>query len=449
MKKYIVLILVGMLLLPSCSLYKEYESNASVQDDVMGDVINPQDSTSIGDINWRDIFKDQLLQQLIDDALANNPDMRTAQLTIEQAQNDVMKAKWGYAPTFAFAPSVTYTYQNKVGSNYVQIPVTASWQLGVFGQTRSNIRSAKSKVSYYEDYRQAVQVSLAANVANLYYYLVMFDRELEISEATEKLYEESYNTTQALFQAGIYKSPAVYEMQASLESLRANILDLRNSIASIEATLCLLLNEPPHHIERATFMDFEMPEQIHLGLPVRLLDARPDVRMAERNMELAYYSTQQARQSFYPSISIDGLIGIGGAADALGLIAQAAGSLTQPIFQGGRLKAQLRNAEKEQEKAQIEFAYALYNAGSEVYTYIHDCETTGAKAEHIDIQVDALQEAYNATIELMNNGSTTYLEVLTAQESLLAAELKQVQNQCDMIQALINLYSALGGFGTK
>ena len=413
----------------------------------MGDVINPQDSTSIGDINWRDIFKDPLLQQIIDDAMANNTDMRTTQLTIEQAQNEVMTAKWGYAPTFAFVPSVTYTYQNKTGGNYVQIPVTASWQLGVFGQTKSKIRSAEAKVAFYEDYRQAVQVSLAANVANLYYHLVMLDRELEISEATEELYEESFNTTQALFQAGIYKSPAVYEMQASLESLRVNIVDLRNSIASAEASLCLLLNEPPHHIERATFEEFEMPEQIHLGLPVRLLDARPDVRMAERNMELAYYTTQQAHQSFYPAISIDGLIGLGGAADALGLIAQAAGTLTQPIFQGGRLKAQLRNAQKEQEKAQIEFAHTLYSAGSEVYTYIHDCETTGAKAEHIDVLVDALQEAYNATIELMDNGSTTYLEVLTAQESLLSAELKQVQNQYEMIHALINLYQALGGFG--
>ena len=449
MKKYIILILVGMLLLPSCSLYKKYEADYTADEQTMGDIVDTQDSTSIGDINWRDIFKDPKLQQLIDTALANNTDMRTAQLTIEQAQNDVMSAKWGYAPTFSFVPSATFNHNyNGITGNYYQIPVQASWQIGIFGQTRSKIRSAKARVAYYEDYRQAVQVDLAANVASYYYFLVMLDRQLKISEETEKLYEESYNATEALFQAGIYNSPAVYEMLASLESLRANIVDLRNYIATTEASLCLLLNEPPHHIDRATFEEFEMPEEIHLGLPVRLLDARPDVRMAERQMELAYYSTQQARQDFYPSISINALVGLGGS-DALEFMAQLMGSISQPIFQGGRLTAQLRNAKKDQEIAQLEFAYSLYNAGKEVYTYIHDCETTGEKAEHIDKQVDALQEAYDATIELMNHGSTTYLEVLNAQESLLSAELTQVQNQYNMIQSLINLYTALGGFGTK
>ena len=447
MKRYIVLLFAGLLLLPGCNLYKKYESEAAVRENVMGDVLNPQDTLSIGDLSWRDIFKDPLLQRLIDTAMVRNTDVRSAQLTIEQAQNEVMSAKWGYAPTLAFAPNATYMHQGGACSYNVQLPVRASWQLGIFGQTRSKIRSAKAKLAYDEDYRQAVQVDLAANVANLYYSLVMLDRQLMISEETEKLYEASYETTQALFQAGTYNSPAVYEMQASLENLRADIVDLRNSIASTEASLCLLLAEPPHHIERSTFDRFEMPEQLHLGLPVRLLDARPDVRMAERNVEMAYYSTQQARQSFYPSLSIDGLIGYAGTFNALGLIAEAVGSLAQPIFQGGQLKAQLRNAKADQEKARLDFAYTLYNAGSEVYKYKKACETAEEKAAHIDIRVNALREAYSATTELMNHGSTTYLEVLTAQESLLSAQLSQVENQYEMIQALINLYTALGGFG--
>ena len=447
MKRYIIILFAGLLLLPGCNLYKKYESNVAAQDNLMGDVINAQDTTSIGDMYWRDVFKDPLLQQLIETALVNNTDMRTAKLSIEQAQNEVRSAKWGYAPTLSFAPNVTYNNQGGAGSYSVQVPLRASWQLGIFGQTRSNIRSAKAKLAYDEAYRQSVQVDLAANVTNLYYNLVMLDRQLEISETTEKLYEESYNTTQALFQSGIYNSPAVYEMQASLEALRADIVDLRYNIALTEASLCKLLAEPPHHIERSSFDQFEMPEQLHLGLPIRLLDARPDVRMAERNMEIAYYSTQQARQSFYPTLSIDGLFGLAGSFKALDLIAQAVGSLTQPVFHGGQLTAQLRNAKANQEKARLQFVQTLYNAGSEVYQYKKAIETAEGKAGHIDIRVNALQEAFTATSELMNNGSTTYLEVLTAQESLLSAQLSQVQNRYEMIQALINLYTALGGFG--
>ena len=447
MKRYLILVFASLLLLPGCNLYKKYESNVTAQDNLMGEVINAQDTVSIGDMSWRDIFKDPLLQQLIETALVNNTDMRTAQLSIEQAQNEVMSAKWGYAPTLSLTPDVTYNYQGGASSYSVQVPVKASWQLGIFGQTRSNIRSAKAKLAYDEAYRQSVQVDLAANVANLYYNLVMLDRQLEISEATEKLYEESYNTTQALFQSGIYNSPAVYEMQASLEALRADIVDLRYNIATTEASLCKLLAEPPHHVARASFDQFEMPEQLHLGLPIRLLDARPDVRMAERNMEIAYYSTQQARQSFYPTLSIDGLFGLAGSFNAMGLIAQAVGSLAQPIFQGGQLTAQLRNAKANQEKARLQFVQTLYDAGSEVYQYKKAIETAEGKAGHIDIRVNALHEAFTATSELMNNGSTTYLEVLTAQESLLSAQLTQVQNQYEMIQALINLYTALGGFG--
>lgn len=412
----------------------------------MGDVVNPQDTVSMGDIDWRTIFTDPQLQKLIETALANNTDMRSAQLSIEQAQNSVKSAKWGYAPTLSFTPSATYAY--KGGSSFTaQIPITASWQLGIFGQTTTGVRKAKAQVAYNEDYKQAVQVNLAANVAELYYTLVMLDRELEIEVQTEKLWEESLESTRALYDAGFYESPAVYQMEASVAEVKTEIIDLRNTILTTEASLCNLLAEPPHHIERASFGTFQMPEQLHLGLPIRLLDARPDVRMAERNMELAYYGTQSARQDFYPTVTIEGLFGA--AFSPAQLIGQAVASLTQPIFQAGKLNAQLKNAKLDQEKARLEFEQSLLDAGKEVYTYLHNCQTAGEKAVLIDSRVNSLQQAYDATSSLMQHGSTTYLEVLTAQESLLSAQLSQVQNRYEAVQALINLYTALGGFGTK
>lgn len=444
-KHIYVIILAAMVLLSSCNLYRKYSSDATVRSDVMGDVMNPQDTVSMGDLDWRTAFPDPLLQRIIETALANNTDMRTAQLSIEQAQNSVKAAKWGYAPTLAFTPQATYAYQS-AGAFTAQIPITASWQLGIFGQTTTGVRKAKAQAAYMEDYKQAVQVSLAANVANIYYTLVMLDRQLEIAEQTEKLWEESLESTRALYDAGIYESPAVYQMEASVAEVKTEIIDLRNTILTTEASLCNLLAEPPHHIERAPFGTFQMPEQLHLGLPIRLLDARPDVRMAERNMELAYYGTQSARQAFYPTVTIEGLFGA--AFSPAQLIGQAVASLTQPIFAAGKLNAQLKNAKLDQEKARIEFEQSLLDAGKEVYTYLHNCQTAGEKAVLIDSRVNSLQQAYDATSSLMQHGSTTYLEVLTAQESLLSAQLSQVQNRYEAVQALINLYSALGGFGT-
>ena len=441
-----LMVLAAMVLLSSCNLYRKYKPDYSVRSDVMGDAVNPQDTVSMGDVDWRTIFNDPQLQRLIETALANNTNMQSAQLSIEQAQNSVKAAKWGYAPTFAFTPQATYAYQG-AGAFSAQIPITASWQLGIFGQTTTGVRKAKAQVSYQEDYKQAVQVSLAANIANLYYTLVMLDRELEIEEQTERLWEESLESTRALYDAGIYESPAVYQMEASVAEVKTGIIDLRNTILTTEASLCNLLAEPPHHIERAPFGTFQMPEQLHLGLPVRLLDARPDVRMAEHNMELAYYGTQSARQDFYPTITIEGLFGA--AFSPAQLIGQAVASLTQPIFAAGKLNAQLKNAKLNQEKARLGFEQSLLDAGKEVYTYLHNCQTAGQKAEFIDARVNALQQAYDATSSLMQHGSTTYLEVLTAQETLLSAQLSQVQNRYEAVQALINLYSALGGFGTK
>ena len=444
-KRTYILVLAGILLFSSCNLYRKYKPDYSVRNDVMGDAVNPQDTLSMGSLDWHTAFPDPLLQRHIENALANNTNLREAQLSIEQAQNSVKAAKWGYAPTLAFTPQASYNYQGG-GTFTYQVPITASWQLGIFGQTTTSVRKAKSQAAYAQDYKQAVQVSLAANVANLYYTLVMLDRELEISETTEKLWEESLESTQALYDAGLAQSPAVYQMEASVAQVKTNIIDLRNSILTTEAALCNLLAEPPHHIERAPFGTFQMPEQLHVGLPLRLLDARPDVRMAERNMEIAYYGTQQARQAFYPSLTIDGLFGMIGS--PIQIIGKAVASLTQPIFSGGKLSAQLRNAKLEQEKARLEFEQTLLNAGYEVYTYKHNCETAGAKSEFIDARVVSLQNAYDATSELMMNGTNTYLEVLTAQESLLSSQLTQVQNRFEMIQALINLYTALGGFGT-
>ena len=441
-------VLCGMML-TGCSLYQKYDATPEVADNIMGDIVQPGDSVSLGAIGWREIFTDPLLQKLIETALANNTDVKMAELTIEQAQNDLASVRLGNLPTLSFEPTGGMKRFNSASSYYYNIPLRATWQPGIFGQNTSKKRQAEAQRALYVDYKKGVMTDLSANVAITYYSLVMLDRELEILLQTEKVWEESLESMRTLYEAGLYQSPAVYRMEASLASVRSGIAEKREDILSTESALCLLLSESPHHIERAPFGTFKMPEVLHVGVPLQLLSARSDVRRATRNMEIAFYATQQARQAFFPDITIRGDIGWSndnGLVNPGQFLAEAVGSLLQPLFAQGKIRARHKNALLDQEKARLQFVQTLLNAGNEVYRYLHECRKSEQKAGYISTCVSALTESYEATRELMNNGTNTYLEVLTAQEDLLTSQLTEVQNRYDGIQSLINLYNALGGF---
>lgn len=415
----------------------------------MGDAAQPGDTISLGAMGWRQLFTDSLLQQLIEKALQNNTDVQQAQLTVQQAQNDLKTAQLSGLPIISFEPSGMLSRFNGVTTRSYIVPVTASWQLNIFGQVTSRKRQAKAKRQQLDDYRQAVQTALAANVAAAYYDLVMLDRELQILQETQVVWEESLEAMRVLFEAGLYMSPAVYQMEASLASVLSGIVEVQETIYTTEAALCLLLSEPPHHIARSQFGTFIMPSQLHVGLPLRLLQARPDVRQAVRGIEIAYYDVQQARQAFYPDITLSASLGWSngeGAVNPAQFLAQAAASLVQPLFMQGKLRANYKNAQIEQEKARLQFVQTLLNAGNEVYQQLCICHKTELKAAYLTSIVNSLHEAYLGTSELMKNGTNTYVEVLKAQEDLLKAQITEVQNHFEGVQALINLYTALGGF---
>ena len=440
---------VGVMLLSSCSLYQKYEEKPTVPADIMGNIVQPDDTLSLGAIEWRQLFTDPLLQELIERALQNNTDVLQAKLTVEQAQNDLKSAQLGWFPIISFEPSGSLTRFNSATTRSYNIPLTATWQAGIFGQVTTKKRLAKAKRQQLDDYRQAVQTALAANVASTYYQLVMLDRELQILKETQAVWEESLEAMRVLFEAGLYMSPAVYQMEASLASVKSGIVETQETIYTTEAALCLLLSEPPHTITRAQYGKFIMPEQLHVGLPIRLLSARPDVRQAERNMEIAFYERQQAKQAFYPDLTLSGSLGWSngeGVVNPSQFLANAAAAITQRIFSQGQLRAQYKNATIEQEKVRLQFVQTLLNAGNEVYQQLRICHKTEQKATYLTSIINSLHEAYLGTSELMKNGTNTYVEVLKAQEDLLTAQITEVQNHYEGIQALINLYTALGGF---
>ena len=443
------IILVLVLLLSGCSLYRPYEETQTVPADIMGDAVQPGDTTSLGALGWRQLFTDPLLQQLIERALQNNTDVRQAQLTIEQTQNDLATARLGNLPILSFEPSGTLTRFNGETTRSYVVPITASWQLNIFGQVTSRKRQEVARRQMQEDYKQAVQANLAAHIAATYYNLIMYDRELQILQETQVVWEESLEAMRVLFEAGLYMSPAVYQMEASLASVQSGIVEVQETILTTEAALCLLLSEAPHSIPRSQYGKFVMPDQLHVGLPLRLLDARPDVRQAARNIEVAYYDVQQARQAFYPDVTLSATLGWSngeGVVNPAQFLAQAAASMVQPLFMQGRLKARYKNSKIDQEKARLQFVQTLLNAGGEVYHWLRICHKTEQKSAYLTSIVNSLHEAYLGTQELMKNGTNTYVEVLKAQEDLLTAQITEVQNHFEGVQALINLYTALGGF---
>lgn len=455
-----LLLIIGVgALMSGCSLYQKYERVTTVPDGIMGDaadslvVLPTADSLclDVDTIGWRKLFDDPLLQQLIDRALANNNDLQQAQLTVEQAQSDLVAARLGYLPAVSLDPTAAYQHFNGTASRTYALPLQASWQLSIFGQVSSEKRQAAARRAMYDDYRQAVQANLLANIASTYYRLLMLDRQLEISLQTERLWLESLETAEALYEAGLYQSPAVWQIKASLEDTRIDIVDLREEIVITESALCLLLSETPHAIPRAAWGTFVIPQRLHVGVPLRLLSARPDVRQAQRHMEVAFYDTQQARQAFYPNITISGTLGWTNndgttIVNPAKLLSEAVASLTQPLFAKGRIRARYRQAQAEQQKARLEFEQTLLRAGNEIYSNLHSFRRCQERVGYITNQVHDMHEAYEATRELMTNGTNTYLEVVSSTMSLHNAQLNEVENRYAAILALINLYTALGGF---
>lgn len=438
------------LLMGSCGLYQKYESKSSVPEDVFGTQQVDQ-SSNIAETEWKQMFTDAKLQALIQKALECNTEAKTALLRIQQAEAGYKAARMAFLPTVAFNPTVQH---QKMGSASAEttysIAGEASWQIDAFGANIINAkRKAKASIMYAQDYEQAVECRLISTVTSLYYNLLAFDRQAEIQRQMIAIYEKVNESVQTLYESGIYTSPAVHQTKAQLEQLKTNLIEINNTITSAEHSLCEVLDEPYHHIDRGVLSNVAMPSKFGTGVPADLLRLRPDVRVAERNIEMAYYDVQLAKGAMYPALSITangGWQNLGDSyADPKVWFIKGIGSLVQPIFQGGRLRANLEISRIDQQVAVEEFRKTVIKAGHEVTNALSKCQMAIDKEPHIEAQVAALNEAVDANQELMNHGSTTYLEVLTALQNLLQAQNLQVSNKVSGLLALVELYSALGG----
>lgn len=447
-------VVVVLLALPlsSCGLYSNYSSTTE-EDNNIKELYNyieaTDDTTNIANISWREFFTDSHLQALISKGLENNSDLSVAQINVEQAEIALTKARLAYIPSVNASVSGGASSFNGSNSQTYEAALTASWEIDLFGKLRNAKRQSKAALEQSRAYRQAVQTQLIATIANSYYSLLMLDEQLKISEQTQVNWDENIRVMQAMKRAGRVNEAAVLQSQASSAALQSQIITLREQIAELENTLSTLLSMPTEHIERGVITDIQIPDNLSFGVPMQLLTNRPDVRMAESYLEQMFYATSEARGSLYPSITLSGTIGYtnsyGVTVNPAQMLYNAAAQVLQPIFNQGTLRAQLKISKLQQQQALIQFNQTVIEAGAEVNNALSSWQAAQARLYYTSEQVELLQRAVTNTELLMKHGSSTYLEVLTAQLTLLTAELSYASDIYNQAQGVVNLYRALGG----
>lgn len=456
--KHLIYIIGCSALLSGCKLYSNYERPANLPTEglyretagVYGAAEG--DTASFGNKPWREVFTDPHLQQLISKALQQNTSVITAENAIRQAEQGLRVSKLAYFPTLAFSPSGTISsFDGGKASQTYSIPVQASWQIDAFGSIRNTKKQNEVYLEQSRVAKQATNTSIISTVANLYYTLQMLDEQLATTKANAEIMKTSAETMESMMEAGMTNSAGVSQTKAAYHQILASIPTLEQSIESAENQLCNLLHEAPHAIERGKFNADAFPAEMSAGVPLQLLSNRPDVRAAELSLASAFYGVNIARSAFYPQITLSGQAGWTNSAGGMVLnpakfLASAVASLTQPLFANGQLRAQYKIAKIKQETAQVEFEQKLLDAGMEVSNALSLYQAAEKQAVERAKQVAELEKTVESTDFLFTHGNTTtYLETLTAKQSLLSAQLSLINDKFSKVQAAITLYQALGG----
>lgn len=438
--KKITYIILFTLFLSSCNIYRKFERpEMSVADSYRNlDTTAIVDTATIADLNWTEIYTDPNLQVLINYALENNTDHLIAMEKVKEAKAAFKSARLSFFPSAGLVFPTNMNYSNGNTSVSYDASVTASWEIDLFGKLLNSKRKAQVVMLQSQEYQQAVRTQIIATVADYYFNLLALDKQLNIYTITEKSWATSVETIKAMKEGGMTTEAAVAQYEAYHASIAAAIPEIKAAIMKQENALSALLGDYPKNIERGTLDEQKVGFNIEAGIPMQLLANRPDIKAAEYNLASMFYNTNVARSYFYPNIVIDANLGWTG---ALNLI----GSLTQPIFYRGTNKARLEIAKAQEEAARLQFKQAIVNAGMEVSNALITYDAELKKESERNKQIVALYNAVEYTNELLKLGSSTYLEVLDAQQSLLSALLSQTEDNLNKLNAITSLYHALGG----
>lgn len=445
-------------LMSSCGIYNKYErpevNTTGIVRDVVSatDTLAVSDTTSFGNLPWRSVFTDPQLQTLIQQGLEHNTDLLNAALNVKMVEAQLTAAKLAFVPSFTFSPQGTISsWDGNKSTKTYSLPVQASWSLDLFGNLLNQKRSAQMALLATKDYQLVVKTNLISNIANMYYTLLMLDEQLIIVNDMAELTKETWDMMKIQKDLGTVRETGVQSAESNYYSVLAQAEDLKRQIRETENSLSLLLGQPAQTIARGKLADQSLPTKFSTGIALQMLSNRPDVHYAEMTLAQCFYDVQTARSRFYPSITISGSGAFtnsagGGIVNPGKWLLSAVGSLVQPIFMNGQLVAGLKVAKAEEEQAYNTWQNAILSAGSEVSNALVLYNSSDAKSKLEAKQVESLEKNVKYTQELFHQAKgTTYLEIITAQQSLLNAQLAKVQDDFYKMQAVVNLYYALGG----
>ena len=457
MKKINIILMSVAVLMSSCGLYNKYErpeiNTKGLVRDVSSstDTLAVNDTTSFGNLAWRSVFTDPQLQSLIEQGLAHNVNLVNAALNVKIIEEQLKCAKLAFVPSFTFSPQGTIaSWDGGKATKSYSLPISASWTIDLFGNILSQKRSVQAALLATKDYQLVVKTKLIANIANAYYTLLMLDKQIEVVTDMEKLTKETWETMKFLKDNKIgYRSTSVQSAEANYYSVQAQKIDLIRQVREVENSLSLLLGQQAQTIKRGKLEEQSLPTEFSTGIALQMLNNRPDVHYAEMSLAQCFYDVQTARSRFYPNITISGSGTFTNSGSEIinpgKWLLSAIGSLVQPIFQNGRLIAGLKVAKIQQEQAYNTWQNAVLSAGSEVSDALVLYNSSNEKSIVEGKQIDVLKQNVEDTKKLMASSGSTYLEVITAQQSLLNAELSKIVDDFYKMQAVVNLYYALGG----
>lgn len=455
----LIFVPVMLFSLQSCFVARDYQRPEVVNEAYFRTDLLPEDSITMAEVSWKELFTDPVLRGHIEKGLENNLDIRIALQQIEAANAYYKQGKASFLPTIGATGQASHqelSGNGQMGALYdggisqFELSANASWEADIWGKIRSYKRASEAAYLQTVAAHKAVKTQLIASIATVYYQLVALDGQIKITEQSIANRESSLETTKALKEAGYLTEVGVKQTEAQLYDAQGILLDLKTNTKLLENTMAILLGEAPQTIARNSLEEQVIDQEIKIGFPIQLLRNRPDVIAAEYGLVNAFEMTNVAKSDFYPSLRISATGGfqsleIDQLLNANSLFASLVGSLTQPILNGRRIRTQYEVAQAQQEQALLTFRKAILNASREVSDALYTYE---AAEKRIDIKTLQYQAYDTATIyseELLNNGMVNYLEVLTARQNALYAQLDLINAHFTQLSAIVELYKALGG----